>query len=206
MADRLRPETIAAQADGFIEPSHKGLSPAIYPSSTYERAPDLSFPGGREYSRDGNPTYLPAEQTLMALENGRDAVLLASGMAAATAVVQAMEPGQTIVATRVMYWAFRNWLLNDATRLGYRVVLVDNQTESVVDAIKQETPALVWIETPANPTWRLTDIQAVSVACRSAGAVLAVDSTCASPFLTRPLDLGADLVMHSATKISQWSF
>lgn len=200
MNDKLQPETIAAQADGFIEPSHHGVAPAIYPASTYERASDMTFPGGREYSRDGNPTYLPAEKTLMALENGQDAILLASGMSAATAVVQALPAGATIVATRVMYWAFRNWLLTDAVRLGYNVVLVDNATSAVVEAIGRESPDLVWVETPANPVWRLTDIALVAAAAKSAGATLAVDSTCASPFLTRPLDLGADIVMHSATK------
>lgn len=200
MTEKRRPETIAAQVDGHIEPSHFGLSPAIYPSSTYERATDLTLPGGAEYSRDGNPTYLPAEATLMALEGGRDAVLVASGMAAATSVVQALEPGSTIVATKVMYWAFRNWLLTDAARMGYRVVLVDNGTANIVAAIEAEAPQLVWVETPANPTWRLTDIAAVAAASKKAGAVLTVDSTCASPILTRPLDLGADIVMHSATK------
>jgi cystathionine gamma-synthase len=100
-----------------------------------------------------------------------------------------------------MYWSLRNWLMTEATRWGLRVDLVDASDPSAVrDAVRAGQTKLVWIETPANPLWSLTDIEAVAAIAHEAGATLAVDSTCATPMLSRPLALGADIVMHAATK------
>ena len=135
------------------------------------------------------------------LENGADSMLFASGMAAATAVFQALSPGDHVLAPKVMYWSLRNWLLNFATHWGLKVELVDmSDPKAVQAAIVAGKTRLVWIETPANPLWTITDIAATAAIAHAAGAVLAVDSTVASPVLTRPLDLGADIVMHAATK------
>jgi cystathionine gamma-synthase len=122
-------------------------------------------------------------------------------MAAATAVFQALAPGDHVLAPKVMYWSLRNWLLNFATHWGLKVELVDmTDPQAVQTAIVPGSTRLVWIETPANPLWTITDIEATAVIAHAAGAVLAVDSTVATPVLTRPLDLGADIVMHAATK------
>jgi len=196
-----RPETLAAQALGWIDAETKAIVPAIHPATTYLRDPDNRYRSGRSYSRDDNPTYDQAEALLAALEGGAAALLFGSGMAAATAVFQALRPGDHVVAPKVMYWALRNWLTTFATGWGLDVSLVDtDRLDDVRAAMRPGRTRLVWIETPANPTWVVTDIAAVAEIAHAAGARLAVDSTVATPVLTRPLALGADIVMHSATK------
>ena len=123
-------------------------------------------------------------------------------MAAATAVFQALEPGDHVVAPKVMYWALRNWLTTHAARWGLAVDLVAmDDLDALKRALRPGRTKLVWTETPANPLWTITDIAAAADIAHAAGARLAVDSTAASPIHTRPLALGADIVMHSASKI-----
>ncbi len=195
------PETLAAQALGRVDRDTGAIIPPVHPSATFERAGDLSYPTGRMYSRTDNPTYDAAADTLTALEGGAATALFASGMAAATAVFQALAPGDHVVVPRVMYWALRAWLTGFATRWGLDVELVatDNLDE-LRAAMRPGRTKLVWIETPANPLWTITDIAAAAEIAHAAGAALAVDSTVATPVLTRPLALGAGIVMHSATK------
>jgi cystathionine gamma-synthase len=205
----LHPATIAAQTTGVGgEDQYDGIVPAIYPASTYLRDVDLSYPKGKCYSRADNPTVLPTESTLCSLEVGQEAMLFASGMAAATTVFQAvLSPGDHVVIPHVMYWALRNWVHTFCDQWGVAVTEVDmtakdlpDQYEELDAALAKPRTKLVWIETPANPTWLITDISAVSARAHEVGALCAVDSTTASPVLTRPLILGADVVMHSATK------
>ncbi len=137
---------------------------------------------------------------MAALEGGEEALLFSSGMAAATAAFEWLEAGQRVVAPRAMYWALRRWLTHFAARRGVQVTWVDpDELQSWQEALQAEA-ALVWIETPANPLLQLTDIEAVCAMAREAGAAVVVDNTTATPILTRPLALGADVVMHSATK------
>jgi len=197
----LKPETLAAQAMGTIDEATKSVVPPVHVSTTYLREPDLSYPSGLIYSRADNPTYTHAEDLLCALEHGADALLLASGMAAATAVFLALKPGDHIVATRVMYWSLRNWLDTRAREFGFEVDFVDTSDLDVLrNAVRPQATRLVWIETPANPLWSISDIAAAAEIAHQAGARLAVDSTVATPVLSQPIDLGADIVMHSATK------
>jgi cystathionine gamma-synthase len=122
-------------------------------------------------------------------------------MAAATAVFQALSPGDHVLAPKVMYWSLRNWLMNFATHWGLKVELIDMTDPAAVQAaIRPGKTKLVWVETPANPLWTVTDIAATAAIAHAAGAKLAVDSTVATPVLTQPLALGADIVMHAATK------
>lgn len=195
------PETLAAQALGRVDRDTGAIIPPVHPSATFERAGDLSYPTGRMYSRTDNPTYDAAADTLTALEGGAATALFASGMAAATAVFQALEPGDHVVVPRVMYWALRAWLTGFATRWGLDVELVaTDNLDALRAAMRPGRTKLVWIETPANPLWTITDIAAAAEIAHAAGAALAVDSTVATPVLTRPLALGAGIVMHSATK------
>ena len=197
----LRPETLAAQALGRIDGPTGAIIPPIHPSATYERAPDLSYPHGRLYSRADNPTYDAAADTLTALEGGAATLLFGSGMAAATAVFQSLDPGDHVIVPKIMYWALRVWLLGFATRWGLKIQAVENgSAEALRAAVQPGRTRLVWLETPANPTWAVSDIAAAAEIARAAGAKLAVDSTVATPVLTRPLSLGADIVMHSASK------
>ncbi|MGO4125641.1 PLP-dependent aspartate aminotransferase family protein [Inquilinus sp. YAF38] len=198
---KLSAASIAAQALGWVDPVTKAVTPAIHPSSTYIRDPDNQYRSGRIYARDNNPSYDQAEAVLAALEGAEGAAVFASGMAAATAVFLALAPGDHVLAPKVMYWSLRNWLLTEATRWGLKVELVETgDIDAVRTALRPGETKLVWLETPANPLWTVTDIAAVAEVAHAAGARVAVDSTVATPVLTRPLALGADLVMHSATK------
>jgi cystathionine gamma-synthase len=202
MTDKpLAPASLAAQAMGWIEPTTKAVVPPIHMASTYLRDEDNEFRSGRIYARADNPTFDQAEATLAALEGGARALIFSSGMSAATACFMALAPGDHVVVPRIMYWSLRNWLASFATHWGLKVEFVDaDSTDAIARATKPGATKLVWIETPANPTWSITDIAAAAEIAHRAGALLAVDSTVATPVLTRPLSLGADLVMHSATK------
>jgi cystathionine gamma-synthase len=200
-ATPMKPATVAAQALGWIEETTKAVAPALHPSSTFIRDEDNQYRSGRNYSRADNPSYDQAEAVLASLENGAAAALFASGMAAANAVFMSLKPGDHVVISRVMYWSLRAWLLGFATHWGLKVEIVDTTDLAALKAAMQPgRTALVWIETPGNPTLAVTDIAATAQIAHAAGARLAVDSTVATPVFTRPLDLGADIVMHSATK------
>lgn len=197
----VQPASAAAQALGWIDEKTRAIVPAVHTATTYLRDEDNQYRSGRVYARADNPAFDQAEALLTHLEHGAHAALFSSGMAAATAVFQALAPGDHIVAPRVMYWALRNWLLGFATHWGLRVEFVDTENLDALARVMQPGKTkLVWLETPANPTWTITDIAAAAAIAHQAGARLAVDSTCASPVLSQPLTLGADLVMHSATK------
>ncbi len=186
---------------GWLDPASNGVIPPIQPSTTYARDENYEKPHGRGYTRDENPTYEQAEALLAALEEGREARLFSSGMAAATTALLALSPGDHIVAPTVMYFGLRKWLLEVGQHWGLDVDFVPpGDIDAIAAAIRPGSTKLVWIETPCNPTWDITDIAAAADVAHAAGAKLAVDSTVATPVLTRPLSLGADLVMHSATK------
>jgi len=197
----IKPETLAARALGHTDPLTGAINPPLHLSSTFVRAADNSYPLGRVYARADNPAFDEPQQVLAQLEKGEDAMLFASGMAAATAAILALVPGDHVVAPKVMYWSLRNWLGGYARGLGIAVDFVDmSDLVAVKTVLRPGTTKLVWAETPANPLWDVTDIAAVAEAAHAAGARLIVDSTVATPVFTLPLDLGADLVMHSATK------
>jgi cystathionine gamma-synthase len=197
----LRPESLAAQALGWVDEKTRAISPPIHASTTFIRDPDNQYRSGRGYARADNPAFDQAEQLIARLEGGAQGALFASGMAAATAVFQSLAPGDHVLAPKVMYWSLRNWLMNFATSWGLQVELLDMTDPALVlAALKPGKTKLVWIETPANPLWSVTDIAATATLARAAGARVAVDSTVATPVLTQPLALGADIVMHAATK------
>jgi len=197
----LRPETLAAQGMGRVAEPYRDIVPPIHVSTTYERGADGGFPGGRTYSRADNPSYDQAEALIAALERGAAAMLFASGQAAAAAVFQSLSPGDRVLAPCNMYWGLRKWLLDFAAPWGLAVEFYDNASGDDLAAKARSLHArLIWIETPANPTWEVTDIAAAAAVAREVGATVCVDSTVATPLLTQPLQLGAHLVMHSATK------
>jgi cystathionine gamma-synthase len=138
---------------------------------------------------------------LTGLEGGKSAMLFSSGMAAAMAIVQSLKPGDHIVAPKIMYWGLRNWLIAFCNNWGLGLDLFDaSDPDALVNATKQGATKLVWIETPCNPTWDVIDIAAAAEVAHAIGAKLVVDSTVSTPVLTRPIKLGADIVMHSASK------
>jgi cystathionine gamma-synthase len=196
-----KPATEAARALGWTDPATGAVVRPLHSATTFARDEQYRLPDGRSYGRADSPAFDQAEALLARLEGGRAALLFASGMAAATAIFRALAPGDHVVAPRVMYWALRAWLLDEATRWGLGVDLVDmTDLGALAAALRPGRTRLVWVETPANPTWAVTDIAAAAALAHGAGARLAVDNTVPTPVLTRPLSLGADLVMHSATK------
>ena len=201
MASDFKPETLAAQALGWDEPAFHGIVPPIYPSTTYARPADDQARHGRLYTRDGNPGYDQPEALLNILEGGAGCRLFSSGMAAASAVFQTLGPGDHVVVPTVTYHGLRTWLKEQSMRWGLRVDFVTNgDLEALAAAMRPGETRLVWLETPCNPMWDIADIAASAAIAHGAGARLAVDSTTASPVLCNPIDHGADIVMHSATK------
>jgi cystathionine gamma-synthase len=196
----LRPATIAAQALGWTDPATGAVVLPVHTATTFERDPDNQYRRGRSYGRADNPTYDQPEALITALEGGAASLLFASGMAAAAAVFDSLPPGSHVVAPQIMYWALRRRLAASGNEK-LAVSFIDaTSLEALRAAVQPGRTRLVWIETPANPLWSITDIAGAAEIAHAAGALLAVDSTAATPVLTRPLALGADIVMHSATK------
>jgi len=195
------PATLAAQALGWTEGSTGAVIMPVHTATTFLRDPDNQYRRGRSYGRADNPTYDQPQALLTALEGGAASLLFSSGMAAAAAIFQSLPRDAHIVAPRVMYWGLRSWLRNFAAEWGVAVEFVDaTSLDALRRAVIPGRTRLLWIETPANPLWSITDIAGAAEIAHATGAMLAVDSTVATPVLTRPLALGADLVMHSATK------
>jgi cystathionine gamma-synthase len=197
----LSPQTLAAQGLGDTDPTTGALAPPISLSTNYEQQPDGSYPQARVYTRADNPTSEHAERLLAALEGGSACALFGSGMAAATAVFQALLPGDHVLVSRVLYWGVRKWLAEFALTWGLDVEFTDTtDLNAVAQAIRPGRTRLLWLETPANPMWEITDLAAVCELAHQAGVRVAVDNTVATPVLTRPFEHGADLVVHSASK------
>jgi cystathionine gamma-synthase len=195
--------SLAAQALGRIDPETRAIVPPIHVSTTYVRDPDNAYSSGYAYGRPDNANVRDAEAVLAMLEEApAGALLFSSGMAAATACFLALEPGDHVVAPAAMYWGLRAWLAGEGRRWGLEIDFAEPENlDGLRAAVRPGKTKLVWVETPSNPLWTITDIAGAAEIAHAAGARLAVDSTCASPFHTRPLALGADIVMHAATKV-----
>lgn len=193
--------TLAAQALGRIDETTRAIVPPLHVATTYIRDPDNLYRSGNVYGRPDNETVREGEAIIAALEGAASALLFGSGMSAAIGLFLGLGPGAHVVAPKVMYWSLRNWLVNEAPGHGLTVDLADaDDLGAVGAAIQPGRTKLIWLETPSNPLWGVSDIAGVAKLAHAAGARLAVDSTCATPVFTRPLALGADVAMHSATK------
>ena len=196
-----RPATIAAQGLGWTDAATGAVVLPIQPATTYIRDPDNQYRRGRSYARADNPGYDQPQTLLTALEGGAASLVFSSGMAAAATVFHALPVGAHVVAPKVMYWALRRWIAAYAADGHIAADFVDTTSlDALRTAVAPGRTRLVWIETPANPLWSITDIAGAAEIAHRAGALLAIDSTIASPVLTRPIEFGADIVMHSATK------
>ena len=198
----LAPETDTAQGLHYIDPRTGSVVPPVMPSTTFARDENYKLISEKHsYGRDENPSYAMAESLLTRLELARDSLLFSSGMAAGAAVVQSLAPGDHLVIPQVMYWGLRNWMVDFCDRWGIELDRFDpSDPDDLAAKVQPGRTSLVWIETPCNPTWDVIDIELAAEVAHGAGAKLAVDSTVATPVLTRPIELGADIVMHSATK------
>lgn len=188
----LHPETVAVTAGRPAGPGAP-LNLPVTPASTYRAGTDL------EYGRDGNPTWQGLEDAVGALEGGRG-VAFASGLAASAAVLDTLEPGAVVVAHSAPYHGVHEQLQHRADRGAIELRQADLTDLDAARGILSGA-ALVWAETPSNPMMQVTDIAALAELAHGEGARLTVDSTFASPVLQQPLALGADIVVHSATKL-----
>jgi len=194
-------ETLIAQAGHYIDQVSGGISVPIQPSTTYARDENYALIGDYSYSRYQNPTYDLLEQLAAALDGGSEAKCFASGMAAIAAVFETVNTDEHIVAPKIMYHGAQDWLRRISAKRNIGLSLFDaTDLDDLERAVKAGSTSIVWIESPVNPTWDVIDIEASAKIAHAAGAILAVDSTVAPPVTTRALDLGADIVFHSATK------
>lgn len=181
------------------DPSTGAIMTPIFQTSTYVQ----SAPGehqGYEYARTQNPTRTVLENNLAALENGTDGICFSSGLAAMDAVLKLLNPGDEIISTNDLYGGSYRLMKQIFEKYGIKAHFVDMQEVGNVARAINENTKLIWIETPTNPMLNVVDISAICEITASSNAFVCVDNTFASPYLQNPLDLGADLVLHSATK------
>lgn len=191
--------TKAIHAGVEPDPTTGAIMTPIYQTSTYVQA----APGdhkGYEYSRTHNPTRTALQNALAALENGRHGLCFATGMAAIDAVVKLLKPGDEVVSTNDLYGGTYRLFTKVFEGFGVKFRFVDMGDLRSVEAAMSPSTRLIWAETPTNPLLRIIDIAGLADIARRHGCILGVDNTFASPYLQNPLDLGADLVMHSVTK------
>ena len=181
------------------DPSTGAIMTPIYQTSTYVQA----APGqhkGYEYARSQNPTRKALEDALAIIENGKYGLAFSSGVAATDAVIKLLSPGDEVIAANDMYGGTYRLFTKVLEKFGIKFIYVDtSKVSNVADAITNHTK-LIWVETPTNPLMNISDIAAIALVAKKAGALLCVDNTFASPYLQNPLNDGADIVMHSATK------
>ncbi|MEZ5776107.1 MAG: PLP-dependent aspartate aminotransferase family protein [Hyphomicrobiaceae bacterium] len=196
-----RPETAAAQALHFLDEKHGAVAPPIHPSSTFARNEGYELIGKYNYSRYESPTIDLAESVISSLEGAAGSRLFSTGLAGIAAIFETLRPGQHVLVPRVMYFGALLWLKRLCELRNVELEQFDQgDIATLRRAVKPGRTALVWVETPANPTFEVVDIAEAAAIAHGAGAVLGVDGTNAPPCTTRALDFGADLVFHSATK------
>ncbi|NJC06430.1 cystathionine gamma-synthase [Sphingomonas kaistensis] len=196
-------ETLAVHEGRDIDPTTGAVAPPIHLSTTFERDPDGGFSRGFEYIRDDNPNRRSLEACLSALEGGIATVAFPSGMAAISAAIEALRTSHegALFVPRDVYFGMRALLTETEFGRKLDVVTVDMTDAAAVErATRDRKPGIIWVETPSNPLVSIVDIAAISAIARKHGAAVVVDNTWATPFLQRPLELGADVVVHSLTK------
>lgn len=195
----MKLDTKMIHAGSHPDPSTGAIMTPIYQTSTYvQEAPGINK--GFEYARSQNPTRFALEEAVAVIENGKFGLVFGSGVAATDAVIKLLAPGDEVIAASDMYGGTYRLFMKVFEKFGLKFIYVDTTNPANVKAAITANTKLIWLETPTNPLMNITDIKAVSVIAKEAGALLCVDNTFASPYLQNPLDLGADIVMHSATK------
>ncbi|MET0394669.1 MAG: cystathionine gamma-synthase [Chitinophagaceae bacterium] len=181
------------------DPSTGAIMPPIYQTSTYvQESPGKNK--GFEYARSQNPTRKALEEALAVIENARYGLAFSSGVAATDAVIKLLHPGDEVIATNDMYGGTYRLFSKIFEKFGIRFIYTDTSNTALLQQAITPKTKLIWLETPTNPLMNITDIEAAARLAKQAGAWLCVDNTFASPYLQNPIDLGADIVMHSSTK------
>lgn len=197
----MRFETRAVHAGGEPDPATGAIAPPIHLSTTFEHGPaGEPHAAGHIYIRESNPTQSRLEEALAAIEGGEAALSFGSGVGAGAACLQALEPGAHVLFHRDLYYAFRTMAVEYLPRWGMEASFVDMTDLDATEHALRPNTQLVWTESPTNPTMQILDLRAIAALSKGAGALLLVDGTFATPALQRPLELGADVVLHSTTK------
>lgn len=191
--------TKAIHAGVHPDESTGAIMTPIYQTSTYVQD-GVGNHKGYEYSRTQNPTRHALEKNIAAIENGKYGACFASGLAAIDCIIKILNPGDEVISTNDLYGGSYRIFKTIFEKYGIVFHFVDMQKVSSVEAAITKNTKLIWVETPTNPMMNIVDIAAMSTVAKRSGAILAVDNTFATPFLQNPLDLGADIVMHSVTK------
>ena len=181
------------------DPSTGAIIPPIYQTSTYSQ----KTPGnhkGYEYSRTHNPTRTALEKNLAAIENGKFALCYASGMAAVDGIIKLLKPGDEVIANNDLYGGTYRLFTSIFSKYNIVFHFIDMEEISTVEKHISNNTKMIWLESPSNPLMNITDISAVSKIAKKNQLLMVVDNTFASPYLQNPINLGADIVMHSATK------
>jgi len=181
------------------DPAYGAVMTPIYQTTTYAQ----SVPGGHkgfEYSRSGNPTRQALEHALASIENGAFGLAFGSGLAAIDAVMKLLKPGDEVISTGDLYGGSYRLFTSIFEGFGIKFHFVDMENANTIEKFINENTKLIWVETPTNPMLNIIDIKAASVIAKKHSVLLAVDNTFATPYLQQPLELGADIIMHSATK------
>jgi cystathionine beta-lyase len=191
--------TKAIHAGVHPDPATGAIMTPIYQTSTYVQE-GVGNHKGYEYSRTQNPTRHALEKNIAAIENGKHGACFGSGMAAIDCVIKMLNPGDEIISTNDLYGGSYRIFNTIFAKYGLIFHFVNMQDPSAVEALVNEKTKLIWVETPTNPMMNIIDIKAMAAIAKKANAMLCVDNTFATPYLQNPLDLGADMVMHSVTK------
>jgi cystathionine beta-lyase/cystathionine gamma-synthase len=192
-------DTLLIHAGVEPDPTTGAIMTPIYQTSTYvQEAPGKHK--GYEYARSQNPTRKALEDALAIIENGKYGLAFSSGVAATDAVIKLLSPGDEVIAANDMYGGTYRLFTKVFAKFGIKFIYIDTSKVSNVEAAISNHTKLIWIETPTNPLMNISDISAIALVAKKAGALLCVDNTFASPYLQNPLNDGADIVMHSATK------
>lgn len=194
-------DTLLARAGHYVDPQTGAVVPPLHTSTTYARDNTYELLGDFVYGRYGSPTAAQAESLLCELEGGAAAMVFGSGLGAATVLLETLQAGDRLVAPTIMYHGAQDWFRRMADRRGVDLAFFDARVDGALETELARAPTrLVWIESPVNPTWDIIDIEHSAGMAHAAGAVLVVDATVSPPVTTRALSLGADIVLHSATK------
>lgn len=197
--DNKKSATKFIHAGAQPDPSTGAIMTPIYQTSTYvQSAPGVNK--GFEYARSQNPTRFALETALAVIENGKFGLAFSSGVAATDAVIKLLMPGDEVIAANDMYGGTYRLFTKVFEKFGIKFIYVDTTNTANIELAVSPKTKLIWIETPTNPLMNITDISATAAIAKKAKAILCVDNTFASPYLQNPLDLGADIVMHSSTK------
>jgi cystathionine beta-lyase/cystathionine gamma-synthase len=195
----MKLNTKVIHAGAHPDPSTGAIMTPIYQTSTYvQEAPGVNK--GFEYARSQNPTRKALEEACAEIENGKFGLVFGSGVAATDAVLKLLSPGDEIIAGNDLYGGTYRLFTKVFEKFGLKFIYVDNTNAENVKAVVTPNTKLIWVETPTNPLMNIADIKAIAAIGKQAGALVCVDNTFASPYLQNPLDLGADIVMHSSTK------